>query len=83
MALDEEETAAAKMSRVSLAESSPRSAAPRGKHLEVKSPMGTESAFYDWPLKKGKGSMKRSEVRSCTFVVTIRTSIRMFARSRD
>ncbi len=33
-----------------------------GRRLELKSPVGAKSAFYSWPLKKGKGSMRRSEV---------------------
>ena len=32
-----------------------------GKTLELKSPMGEKSIFYKWPLKKGKGSVRRSE----------------------
>ncbi len=33
-----------------------------GRFLELKSPMGAQSMRYKWPLKKGKGSMRRSEV---------------------
>ena len=33
-----------------------------GKNLELKSPFGEESVIYKWPLKKGKGSVRRSEV---------------------
>ncbi len=33
-----------------------------GKSLELKSPFGAESMTYKWPLKKGKGSVRRSEV---------------------
>ena len=29
--------------------------------LLLKSPMGAESMIYSWPLKKGKGSLRRSE----------------------
>ena len=32
-----------------------------GKSLELKSPMGERSAFYKWPLQKGKGSVRRAE----------------------
>ena len=32
-----------------------------GKSLELKSPMGEKSITYKWPLKKGKGSVRRSE----------------------
>jgi H3 lysine-79-specific histone-lysine N-methyltransferase len=32
-----------------------------GKVLELKSPFGEESITYKWPLKKGKGSVRRSE----------------------
>ena len=35
-----------------------------GKVLELKSPFGEESITYKWPLKKGKGSVRRSEVRN-------------------
>ena len=31
------------------------------KVLFLKSPMGCKSAHYSWPLKKGKGSLRRSE----------------------
>jgi len=31
------------------------------KVLILKSPMGAKSALYNWPLKKGKGSLRRSE----------------------
>ena len=31
------------------------------KVLILKSPMGAKSAQYNWPLKKGKGSLRRSE----------------------
>ena len=31
--------------------------------IVLKSPMGGEPAVYDWPLKKGKGSVRKSEVR--------------------
>ena len=34
-----------------------------GKVLELKSPFGEETMTYKWPLKKGKGSVRRSEVR--------------------
>jgi hypothetical protein len=33
------------------------------KYIELKSPVGAASMKYSWPLKKGKGDMKRSEVR--------------------
>ena len=33
-----------------------------GKVLELKSPFGTDSMSYKWPLKKGRGSIRRSEV---------------------
>ena len=33
------------------------------RRLELLSPVGAEKAVYPWPLKKGKGSMRRSEVR--------------------
>ena len=37
---------------------------PSQEHLELKSPVRPlTSFFYKWPLKKGKGSMRRSEVR--------------------
>ena len=29
--------------------------------LTLKSPVGKEAMIYSWPLKKGKGSVKRSE----------------------
>ena len=29
--------------------------------LTLKSPVGKEAMIYNWPLKKGKGSVKRSE----------------------
>jgi hypothetical protein len=35
-----------------------------GKSLELKSPMGEATMVYKWPLKKGKGSVKRSEVKT-------------------
>ena len=35
-----------------------------GKVLELKSPFGEEIVTYKWPLKKGKGSVRRSEVRN-------------------
>ena len=31
------------------------------KILILKSPMGAKCAQYNWPLKKGKGSLRRSE----------------------
>ena len=31
------------------------------KVLILKSPMGSKSAHYSWPLKKGKGSLRKSE----------------------
>ena len=31
------------------------------KMLILKSPMGSKPAQYSWPLKKGKGSLRRSE----------------------
>ena len=34
---------------------------PSKKVLILKSPMGSKSAHYSWPLKKGKGSLRRSE----------------------
>lgn len=34
---------------------------PNKKVLILKSPMGCKSAQYSWPLKKGKGSLRRSE----------------------
>jgi hypothetical protein len=34
---------------------------PSKKGFILKSPMGTKSAEYSWPLKKGKGSLRRSE----------------------
>ena len=33
-----------------------------GRVLELKSPFGEETITYKWPLKKGKGSVRRSEV---------------------
>ena len=33
------------------------------KCIVLKSPMGGEPMVYDWPLKKGKGSVRKSEVR--------------------
>ena len=33
------------------------------KRIVLKSPMGGEPMVYDWPLKKGKGSVRKSEVR--------------------
>ncbi len=35
-----------------------------GKILELKSPMGKDGMTYTWPLKKGRGSVRRSEA-SC------------------
>ena len=35
---------------------------PERKFLELKSPVGAPSMKYAWPLKKGKGSLRRSEV---------------------
>ena len=32
------------------------------KCIVLKSPMGGDPAVYDWPLKKGKGSVRKSEV---------------------
>ena len=32
-----------------------------GPTLTLKSPVGKEAMVYSWPLKKGKGSVKRSE----------------------
>ena len=32
--------------------------------IKLKSPMGADPIEYAWPLKKGKGSMRRSEVRA-------------------
>ena len=40
-----------------------------GKVLELKSPFGTESMTYKWPLKKGRGSIRRSEVRSILILI--------------
>ena len=31
------------------------------KTLTLKSPVGKEAMVYSWPLKKGKGSLRRSE----------------------
>ena len=38
-------------------------AASGKKTIVLKSPMGGDPMVYAWPLKKGKGSMRRSEVR--------------------
>ncbi len=42
-----------------------------GRQLELRSPVGAESAFYKWPLRKGKGSMRRSEVRKIAAILNI------------
>ena len=43
---------------------SSRSSSNAGKKcIVLKSPVGGEPAVYDWPLKKGKGSVRKSEVR--------------------
>ena len=34
---------------------------PDKRTLTLKSPVGKEAMVYQWPLKKGKGSVKRSE----------------------
>ena len=37
---------------------------PEGDYLELKSPIRPLLSFYyKWPLKKGKGSLRRSEAR--------------------
>ena len=43
-----------------------------GKVLELKSPFGEESITYKWPLKKGKGSVRRSEVSFINLVDNIK-----------
>lgn len=57
--------------------------------LILKSPMGAEAMTYTWPLKKGKGSMRRSEVSKgnsnshdglISVVIFIRTVSSYFAR---
>lgn len=45
-----------------------------GKVLELKSPFGEESITYKWPLKKGKGSVRRSEVSFINLVDYIKIS---------
>ena len=45
------------------------------KCIVLKSPMGGEPMVYDWPLKKGKGSVRKSEVRDsghcCPWIVQV------------
>ena len=58
------------MAAISTSNSSSSSSSPCphvGKVLELKSPFGKESMTYKWPLKKGRGSVRRSEVRFLIF----------------
>ena len=51
------------------------------KRIVLKSPMGGEPMVYDWPLKKGKGSVRKSEVRDqSVHVAVLSSSILSFPR---
>ena len=41
------------------------------KCIVLKSPVGGEPAVYDWPLKKGKGSVRKSEVRDPAWIMQL------------
>ena len=53
-----------------------------GKVLELKSPFGEESITYKWPLKKGKGSVRRSEVSFLDLVDISRENISIFIQTK-
>ena len=53
-----------------------------GKVLELKSPFGEESITYKWPLKKGKGSVRRSEVSFINLVDLSRENISISIQTR-
>ena len=53
-----------------------------GKVLELKSPFGEESITYKWPLKKGKGSVRRSEVSFIGLVDLSRENISIFIQTK-
>ena len=53
-----------------------------GKVLELKSPFGEESITYKWPLKKGKGSVRRSEVSFLDLVDLSRENISIFIQTK-
>ena len=51
---------------------SSRSSSNAGKKcIVLKSPVGGEPAVYDWPLKKGKGSVRKSEVRESAWIMQL------------
>ena len=51
---------------------SSRSSSNAGKKcIVLKSPVGGEPAVYDWPLKKGKGSVRKSEVRDPAWIMQL------------